>query len=57
MFSAREQVSGVASVGQEKFARKTHASKDTTSWPNIHQALKAVRRNWWLGGRNSRLVY
>jgi hypothetical protein len=55
MFSAREQVSGVASVGQEKFARKTQASKDTTSWPNIHQALRAVRRNWWLGGRNSRL--
>lgn len=46
MFSAREQVSGVASVEQEKFARKTHASKDTTSWPNIHQALRAVRRNW-----------
>lgn len=48
MFWLREHVSGVASVGQLKWARNTQEIKETISWLRFHQAERAVRRYWWL---------
>ena len=48
MFWLREHVSGVASVGQLKWARNTQEIKDTISWLRFHHAERAVRRYWWL---------